>query len=248
MRISVYNLHLGGTGRADPLAEVLLAGKPDIVVTTEATDPDVLSRLAARLSMDFAHAPAADGRGVAVFTSGQLLETVSHHPLGQATSHRRPPVLESLIRLPNRPDLRLFAAEWVSTPDGEAARIDETRWLVDHLRPLRDDRRPHLIAGTLHTLSPGQSAALGAAPSLPSTAVYAMLEGTGYVDSYLAAGPTTANPEHDGTYSTQNPRLRLDYLWAFGPVPTTAWIETDRLATYASDHFPTGAEFAEGAH
>ena len=55
--------------------------------------------------------------------------------------------------------------------------------------------------------------------------------------------------ETGGTFTTQHPGQRVDYIFAFGFVPTairSAWIETDRLATYASDHYPIGAEIWVG--
>ena len=49
----------------------------------------------------------------------------------------------------------------------------------------------------------------------------------------------------NGSFSTQNPGQRVDYVFAFAIEPPKirqAWIEQDRLAKYASDHFPIGAE------
>jgi endonuclease/exonuclease/phosphatase family metal-dependent hydrolase len=48
-----------------------------------------------------------------------------------------------------------------------------------------------------------------------------------------------------GTFTTQHPGQRVDYIFSIGlPLASirAAWIETDRLAKYASDHFPVGAE------
>ena len=56
MRIVSYNILDGGEGRADPLAEVILAQRPDIVALLEADDPAVLEHIAQRARMDFIHA------------------------------------------------------------------------------------------------------------------------------------------------------------------------------------------------
>ena len=56
MRVVSYNILDGGEGRADPLAEVIIAQKPDIVALVECDNVDVLNRIASRLSMDFAPA------------------------------------------------------------------------------------------------------------------------------------------------------------------------------------------------
>lgn len=50
-RIVGYNILSGGEGRADPLAEVLIAQRADLIVIEQADDSDVLQRLASRLDM-----------------------------------------------------------------------------------------------------------------------------------------------------------------------------------------------------
>jgi endonuclease/exonuclease/phosphatase family metal-dependent hydrolase len=35
----------------------------------------------------------------------------------------------------------------------------------------------------------------------------------------------------------------VDYIFSFDLLARGAWVEQDRLATYASDHYPIGAEF-----
>ena len=57
MRIVSYNILDGGEGRADPLAEVIEAQRPDVVALVEATDLTVIERIARRLGFDYVHAP-----------------------------------------------------------------------------------------------------------------------------------------------------------------------------------------------
>ena len=47
MRLVSYNILDGGEGRADPLAEVLLAQRADVVVLLEADQISVVERIAA---------------------------------------------------------------------------------------------------------------------------------------------------------------------------------------------------------
>jgi len=50
-----------------------------------------------------------------------------------------------------------------------------------------------------------------------------------------------------GTFSTQFPGQRVDYIFTYAILPSRlkdAWIEQDRLAKYASDHFQIGLEIA----
>ena len=50
-----------------------------------------------------------------------------------------------------------------------------------------------------------------------------------------------------GTFSTQYPGQRVDYIFTHTILHSRfkdAWIEQDRLAKYASDHFPIGLELS----
>ena len=50
-----------------------------------------------------------------------------------------------------------------------------------------------------------------------------------------------------GTFTTQHPGQRIDYIFTWGIDPShlrSARIEHDRLAKYASDHFPVISEIA----
>ena len=51
MRIVAWNILDGGVGRADPIAEVLLAQRADVVMVLEADDEAVVDRLSRRLNM-----------------------------------------------------------------------------------------------------------------------------------------------------------------------------------------------------
>jgi endonuclease/exonuclease/phosphatase family metal-dependent hydrolase len=50
-----------------------------------------------------------------------------------------------------------------------------------------------------------------------------------------------------GSFTTQNPGERVDHIFSFGVDPNRlagAHVEHDRLAKYASDHFPVVLEIA----
>src|SRR5688572_28430386 len=81
MRIISYNI-MGGEGRADPLAEVILAQRADIVALVEAEKPVVLERLAHRLEMDYAEAHGPR-HASAVFSRWPIRHSINHaliHP------------------------------------------------------------------------------------------------------------------------------------------------------------------------
>jgi endonuclease/exonuclease/phosphatase family metal-dependent hydrolase len=80
VRIVSYNILNGGEGRADPLAEVILARAPDVVCVVEADDPAVLERIAKRLKMEYVLAPA--GRhGAALMSRWPIVQSVDHAAL-----------------------------------------------------------------------------------------------------------------------------------------------------------------------
>ncbi len=116
--------------------------------------------------------------------------------------------------------------------------------------------RGHVLAGDFNANSPVQRidpalckartreewAANGG--GLPRRAVQRVLD-AGYVDTLWAARGEAAWGM--GSFSTRFPGQRVDYIFGYGMGRVKeAWIETDRLAKYASDHYPVGAEFGIG--
>src|SRR5205809_5157300 len=85
MRLVSYNILDGGEGRADPLAEVILAQKPDIVALAEADDPEVLARIGKRLNMDYVH---GEGRksAAALFSRWPIRDSINHAALTKKIS------------------------------------------------------------------------------------------------------------------------------------------------------------------
>ncbi len=254
MRISVYNLHNGGTGRADPLAEVLLAGLPDVVVATESTDEAVLARLASRLGMDLATAGGESG-SVSVLTRGEMVHSINHSALwaeGQRGEWdgQVPAVLEAVVRLPLGSEMHVFGVE-LSAGVGEHAerfRVGQVRRILELTAQLRRESRPHVVAGTLHTVSPLQvidpSRAEPEFARVVGRECAGLLTREGYADAFAEVNAESVAGA--GTYSTQRPGVRLDYVFAHGVLTRSSRIETDRLATYASDHYPLLAELAWG--
>lgn len=76
IRLISYNIMSGGEGRADPVAEVLLAQRADVIGLHETTDTAVLHRLADRLQMEFVIA-ACDGGCVALLTRHRILDSLN---------------------------------------------------------------------------------------------------------------------------------------------------------------------------
>ena len=256
MRVLTYNIFNGGTGRADPIAEVILARRPDVVALVEADDPAVVDRIARRLGMD------------AVLARGQLdaSAVLSRWPIRQSVNHAAT----------NATLTRSFVEAEIVSPSGQAwpvavlhlqsggtdaaedGRLTELAVVLAKLKFHRDAGRPHLVCGDFNSNAPYQridplqckgktrKAYAANGDRLPRRVVETMLA-AGYLDTYHARHDE--RQQLTGSFTTRHPGQRVDYIFAFGigaDRVADAWVEQDRLAQYASDHFPVGAEIVEG--
>jgi endonuclease/exonuclease/phosphatase family metal-dependent hydrolase len=253
VRIVSYNILDGGTGRADPLAEVLLAQRSDIVALVEANDAAVVDRIAMRLNMDVATA-GDENSAVAILSRWPIRQTVDHAALARGTiSHS---LMEACIIAPD-------GTEWpigvVHLPPGasesdESRRETELPAILGVFERYRQKAIAHLLVGDFNSNAPyqqidparckrrTQQAWRENGGRIPRRLVQRMLD-AGYVDSLRAADEHAA--EVEASFTTQHQGQRVDYIFAFGVDRSRfrrAWIEKDRLAKYASDHFPVGAE------
>lgn len=252
MRLVSYNILDGGQGRADPLAEILLAQKPDIVGLVEADQPDVVARVAKRLGVQ-AFTARGKSHAVAILTKWTLVETINHALLRPELTNC---LLEALVRSPAGDQWRLGLLHLHphGKPEDEAIREREIGAVLDVFASHRAAGRPHLIAGDFNSNSPVQQIdPANCMPRtreeweenggmLPRTAIQKLLD-AGYVETLAAARGAAATTE--GTFTTQFPGQRVDFVFAHGfaeSAVTSAWVEHDRLARYASDHFPIGVE------
>lgn len=252
MRIVSYNILDGGEGRADPLAEVIEAQRADVVALVEAVDLTVIERIANRLRFDYVQAKGAT-QASAILTRWTIRHSINHALAGGRFSKS---LLEALIVDP-------VGKEWSfgvvhlhahATENDEAIREKEAAALLDVFSEHRKQNRPHILCGDFNANSPMQK--IDPARCKPSTQgawkanggqiprrVIARLLEAGYIDTLQATHPTAA--ETSGTFSTQMPGQRVDYIFTQGVDRSRikdAWIEYDRLAKYASDHFPVGVE------
>lgn len=252
MRIVSYNILDGGEGRADPLAEVIEAQRPDVVGLVEATDLAVIERIARRLNMDFIHAPGRT-QASALLTKWTLRESVNHAILQEQLSKS---LLEAIV-------VDDAGVEWVfgvvhlhahAAEADERVREQEIRVVLDAFASHRAAGAAHILMGDFNAVSPLQQIdPARCKPStreqwtangnqLPRRVVQSILH-AGYTDSLHALHPEQAATA--GTFSTQFPGQRVDYIFTHGIDRSrihAAWIEYDRLAKYASDHFPAAVE------
>jgi endonuclease/exonuclease/phosphatase family metal-dependent hydrolase len=254
MRIFSYNILDGGEGRADPLAEVIEAQRADVVALVEATDLTVIERIARRLKMDYVHAPGRT-QASALLTRFTIRDSANHALLREGLSKS---LLEATVvdDQGNEWPIGVVHLHHHATEADEATREQELAVVLDVFARHRSSSRPHILCGDLNADSPVQKIERDACkPStrerwdanggfVPRRVVQKLLD-AGYVDTLHAVRGDAATTS--GTFTTQFPGQRVDYIFTHGVDRARlrgAWIETDRLAKYASDHFPVGLEIA----
>jgi endonuclease/exonuclease/phosphatase family metal-dependent hydrolase len=122
------------------------------------------------------------------------------------------------------------------------------------LKEHRRARRAHLLCGDFNSNAPyqridparckikTQEAWKKNGGKLPRRVIEAITE-IGYLDTYQALHDEQF--EMIGSFDTQHPGQRVDYIFSFMVAQaniTEARVEQDRLAKYASDHYPIFAE------
>ncbi|MGA2496899.1 MAG: endonuclease/exonuclease/phosphatase family protein [Tepidisphaeraceae bacterium] len=245
MRIVSYNILDGGEGRADPVAEVIEAQRPDVVCLVEADNAEVLARIAKRLDMDSIQAWGVK-HAVALLSRWPIAESINHAAIrGQPRC-----LLEALVRDPAGVEWPIGVVHFKggAFEADEAVRDTEVATLLDVFATHRAAGRPHLLVGDfnanspIRAIDPSQCTARTAEAwvangnSIPRRVVQKLLD-AGYADTLAAA--------RDGSFTTQSPGQRIDYIFTHGIAPARiiqARIEQDRLAKYASDHFPVVVE------
>jgi endonuclease/exonuclease/phosphatase family metal-dependent hydrolase len=246
LKVLSYNIRFGGRGREQALAETIVAAAPDLVVFQEATDPEVIERLATTTKFPFWAARRNHSIG---YLSRQEVEYHEwHYPAGARHSF--------LEIVPAGGRTRVFGlhlsarfSKW-----DERRRTREIRSLLDGIK--RHQNGFHVLVGDFNTLAPGEALNVDRMPAwiraliwisgrkLQRETIQLMLD-AGYGDGYR-----TLHPDDKGyTFPTWDPHVRLDYVF----VPK---VFVDRLLNCeviaepkerirsASDHCPLMAELA----
>jgi len=252
MRIVSYNILDGGEGRADPIAEVIEAQRPDVVALVESDNLEVVERTAKRLKMDFIFASAGGKHAGAILSAWPIRATTNHALLMSPDWMNA--FVEARVVDPAGQEWPIVALHFAAhaTDERESFRELQLNSVFKRLASLHG--RPHILAGDFNSNSPIQK--IDRAKCKPRTQeewdanggmiprrVVQRLLDAGYIDTLHAFAPEVA--ETAGTFTTQFPGQRIDYLFTHGVERSqikSAWVETDRLAKYASDHFPVGVE------
>jgi endonuclease/exonuclease/phosphatase family metal-dependent hydrolase len=243
-RLLTYNIRVGGAGRVEPLARVINACAPDLVLLQEATRPDIVKQIAALTGM-------ADWRAF----SRQSLGYMSRTPVVSASWHRPPLSHHAYIEvMPSELPIRVFGVHLsaVHAAWTERRRLYELRALLrsvaDRLEGL------HVLAGDFNTLAPGASLDVSLLPlrlrpfvwlsggRIKWRTIQTVLD-AGYVDAFRRL-----HPDDPGlTVPAPSPQVRLDY--AFVPAAYTDRVAACNVFNHpdvprASDHRPLVLDLA----
>jgi endonuclease/exonuclease/phosphatase family metal-dependent hydrolase len=252
MRLLSYNILDGGEGRADPLAEIIEAQKADLVALIEADNQAVTERIAKRLAMDFV---TGEGKGhsVALLSRFPIVQSINYSALNPGLSRC---CMESTVIDPNGDEwpIGLIHLPAGATDPEESVRLRHIQTMLGFFEKHRQAGTPHLLCGDFnsnapyHNINPArcrkktQAAWAANGNNLPRRVVQSIMD-AGYVDTFTHE----AGADLIGTLDTHHPGQKVDYIFAFG-LPAdgvkSAWVEQDRLAKYASDHYPVGAEIS----
>lgn len=238
MRLLTYNIRRGGVGREAALLATIAACAPDIVVFQEATEPDVIKRLASGLSM--AHCGAMPKYSLGFMSRMRMAHAEWHRP--RFSRHA------FLELAPAGMDVRIFGVHLsaVFAAITERRRVFELRAL---LRSIAHHQHGfHTLAGDFNTVAPGELLDVGALPPRVRAAMWVsggrirwrtiqIVLNAGYIDAFR-----TQHPADPGlTLPAARPQVRLDYVFlpsAHAHRLQSCDVVRSESARAASDHLP----------
>ena len=238
LRILTYNIRKGGKGRERELAAVITACSPDVAVLQEATDPGVVSSLAAGTGM--AQYGSRRGQSLGFLSRRKVRHVGWHQPRMSRHAFLEIQLVESATRIFGV-HLSAVHAAWT-----EQKRTVELRALLRAVAQHQEGF--HVLTGDFNTLAPGDLLDVRKLPGRLRALVWLsggkirwrtiqIVLDAGYLDGYRAK-----HAESPGfTFPTWDPHVRLDYL--FLPVRYTPQLVSCAImdvagARDASDHLP----------
>lgn len=242
VRLLSYNIRHGGTGREAPLADVIRAVSPDVVVFQEAKDPAVIERLSRHTAMTQWGA-----------RPGLSLGFMSRRAVSRAEWHKPRVSRHAFLQLELQGvPWRIFGVHLsaVHAAWTERRRVYELRALLAAIG--RQQPGPHALVGDFNTLAPGELLDIRKLPhrlrpfvwlsggAIRWRTIQTVLD-AGYVDACRHVNPDLVA----STFPTWDPHVRLDYLFVPGGyvdcVRSCAVIDNGRTRE-ASDHLPLFTE------
>lgn len=209
-RLLSYNIQRGGRGRETQLAAVVNACAPDLVVLQEASDPEVVRRIAGETGMQ--QWAARGGESLGFMSRREVAGYAWHKP--RISRHA---FLE--LHLAGSP-ARVFGVHLsaVHAAWTERRRIVELRALLRGIAQHQEGF--HALTGDFNTLAPGELLDFRKLPRRLRALVWlsggnvrwrtiqVVLDG-GYMDAYRVTHPQVPG----FTFPTWDPHVRLDYCF-----------------------------------
>jgi len=241
-RLLTYNIEHGGLGRAEPIANVINAYQPDLVLLQEAVDPPTVARIAEATGM-------AEWRAQA----GESLGFLSRHPVVYSQWIRPRISRHAFVEVvPAGEQVRIFGVHLsaVHAAWTEQRRVLELRALLRSVAAHQHGF--HVLSGDFNTVAPGDTLEVKTLPMrlrplvwlsggrIRWRTVQTVLD-AGYVDSFRAKHPD----DPGATLPTPVPHVRLDYVFvpqAFADRIASCDVVRHPEAVRASDHFPVVAD------
>lgn len=242
LRLLSYNIRHGGTGREQPIAEVIRDLAPDLVILQEARRPRVVEEIARETGM------AQWGA-----REGQSLGFLSREPVRHVAWYKPRISRHAFVEIvPAAGDWRVFGVHLSAVHSAwtERRRTFELRALLNAIA--QHQHGPHLLIGDFNTVAPGEWLETRKLP--PRLRALVWLSGgrirwrtiqtvldAGYRDAFRALHPDVIG----NTFPTWDPHVRLDYLFMpsrFVERVTVCAVGETSVARAASDHFPLIAE------
>lgn len=238
LRLLSYNIRFGGVNRERPLAAVINACHPDLVILEEATHPYVVETLAGACGMKSYGAMSA--HSVAFLSRIDIAKYAWHRV--RFARHR---YLELVLAQSNT---RVFGVHLAAIHSNltELRRTHEARAILADLAPQRSSF--HVLTGDFNTLAPNEPLDVSKLPLRLQAMIWmtgrrlrwtviGRILAAGYVDSYRHL-----HQDHGYTFPTWDPHVRLDY--AFVPQDNVQRVKKCDVmwnlptSRDASDHFP----------
>jgi exodeoxyribonuclease III len=241
-RIMSYNIHFGGLGREERIAQVINQAHPDLVVLQEATDPQVVDRLSELTNMPFLGSK-----------SRHSLAFLSKAAVRHFQWHYHPRLQRAVLEV-ELDGVRVFGVHLRATHSNytERGRMREVRAVLDFVERYKNEL--HVLVGDFNTLAPGELLNMQKLPTkykviayllggkLTFRAIQIMID-AGYIDCYRSFH---ADPGY--TFPAWDPHVRLDYF--FTPSGLVDHLTDCRVMAdisepaKATDHLPLIAELS----
>ena len=241
LRVLSYNIFRGGVGRAGPLAAVIGACSPHIVILQEAYRPSVVQEVAEKCG--FTHWASSPGHSVAFMSRVEI----AGHVWRRVRWAKR-----AYLEVTTAGGTCIYGVHLSAVHSNltEQRRAYEVRALLRSME--RHQHGLHVVTGDFNTLAPGERLNMNKLPprlralawvtgkSIRWITIRMMLE-AGYVDGYRKF-----HGDEGFTFPTWDPHVRLDY--AFLPEPSKGnlvrceIVRNHPLLKEASDHFPLLSE------